>query len=172
MQILGYQSHVSWLQSQKAGEQELIFISSEVVWKPSWVVFFHPDLYFCDDSFFCSFFPKGWQRAQALPWLGLPTLIALISAWQSHGHTWGQIPPGAAASHLTYRIRGCSGHFKGRKKSQMHIGILVAWACLCVRHDEFSIRDLWCFYSCHKKAAQWQAEVACGLVLAWNFHTE
>lgn len=143
MQILGYHSHVSWLQSQKAGEQELIFICSEVVWKPSWVVFFHPDLYFCDDSFFCSFF---FQR------MAESTSFALAGFSHPHcPHLWGQIPPGPAASHLTYRIRGCSGHFKGRKKSQMHIEILVAWACLCVRHDKFSIRDLWCFYSCHKK---------------------
>lgn len=96
-------------------------------------------------------FFKGWQKTQALPWLGFCTLIAPISAWWNHGHTWGQIPPGPPASHLTYRIRAsCSGNFKGRRKSPIHIEIFVAW-CLCVRHDEFSIRDLWCIYSCHKK---------------------
>lgn len=31
MQILGYQSQVSWLESRKAAAQELIFISPEVV---------------------------------------------------------------------------------------------------------------------------------------------
>lgn len=138
----------SWLKSQKAVAQELIFIFSEVVWKPSWVVFFHPDLYFCDDSFFCSFLSKdGKEHKLYLGWVFPPSLPS-----SSHGHTWWQIPPGPSASHLTYRIRGCSGNFKGRKTSQIHIEIIVAWAHLCVRHGKFSIRDLWLIYSCHKKS--------------------
>lgn len=97
------------------------------------------------------FFPKdGREHKLCLSWAFLPSLP--ISAWWNQGHTWGQIPPGPPASHLPHRIRGCSGNFKGRKKSQIHIEILGAWAHLCVRHDEFSIRDLWRIYSCHKKS--------------------
>lgn len=172
MQILGYQLHISWLKSQKAVAQELIFIFSEVVWKPSWVVFFHPDLYFWDDSFFCCFFLKdGRKHKLCLSWVFPPSLPPSL-----HGETMATHGGRSLLAHQPpISLTGLGQVFLATSKAEGKVQYTLKYLLPGV-----SVWDMTSFPSgiygvfIHviKRTAQWQAEVTCGLVLAWNFHKE
>lgn len=140
-----------------------------------------PELYFSiltyiygDDSFFFSFLFFFFSKDGRLQKLCLSSFFPPslpITAWQKgstkcHDAPWGQIAPGPPASHFTYRVSRCSGNFKGIKKSQICIEILVAWVHVSMRRAEFSFSLLWHIYSCHKNSS-WVAGRSHSLV--WNF---